>query len=119
MIALYEAQPHQSVPGEPLHDRLDRGCAPPRDPVVGIGAPAGGLRALQQLFAHMPADSGMAFVVLLHLSAQHESRAVNVLQRSASIPVTQVTETTTIRPNHVHVMGPAKHRDLLSPGTSR
>lgn len=43
-------------------------------PVVGIGASAGGLEALNGLFGHMPADTGMAFVVVQHLDPQHESR---------------------------------------------
>lgn len=40
-------------------------------PVVGIGASAGGLEALNGLFGHMPADTGMAFVVVQHLDPQH------------------------------------------------
>ena len=41
--------------------------------VVGVGASAGGIEALKKFFAEMPADSGMAFVVILHLSQEHES----------------------------------------------
>jgi chemotaxis response regulator CheB len=50
-------------------------------PVVGIGASAGGIQALLRFFEHMPPDAGMAFVLVLHLSPTHESRADEVLQR--------------------------------------
>jgi two-component system CheB/CheR fusion protein len=48
-------------------------------PVVGIGASAGGLAALLTLFGNLPASNGMAFVVILHLSPQHDSTADQVL----------------------------------------
>ena len=54
--------------------------------VVGIGASAGGIQALKTFFENMPADSGMAYVVILHLSPDHDSRLAEVLQQSAAIP---------------------------------
>lgn len=48
-------------------------------PVIGIGALAGGLEAVQRFPAHVPADCGMAFVVILHLSPRHRSNAVEIL----------------------------------------
>src|SRR5215208_4427546 len=48
-------------------------------PVVGIGASAGGIEALQVFFQHMPADSGMAFVVVLHLSPNFDSNLAAIL----------------------------------------
>ena len=60
--------------------------------VVGLGASAGGLKALKEFFAQMPADSGMAFVVIMHLSPQHESHAAAILQTITRMAVTQVTE---------------------------
>jgi len=75
-------------------------------PVVGLGASAGGLRALQQFFEAMPATSGMAFVVILHLSPDHESHAGPILQRSTAMPVTRVTEAVRVVPNHVYVIPP-------------
>jgi two-component system, chemotaxis family, CheB/CheR fusion protein len=77
-------------------------------PVVGIGASAGGLAALLRLFEHMPANNGMAFVVILHLSPKHQSSADQVLQRATRMPVVQVTETVKIRPNHIYVIAPSK-----------
>ena len=57
--------------------------------VVGIGASAGGVNACRSFFEHVPADSGMAFVVILHLSPEHDSHLSEVLQRSSTIPVTR------------------------------
>ncbi|MGN8258441.1 CheR family methyltransferase [Pseudomonas sp. SMSB3] len=78
-----------------------------RFPVVGIGASAGGLAALRTFFEHMPADSGMAFVIILHLSPDHESVADRIIQASTSMPVQQVTDAAPIEANHVYVISPA------------
>jgi two-component system CheB/CheR fusion protein len=84
-----------------------------RFPVVGIGASAGGLQALQQFFAHMPPDSGMAFVIILHLSPTHESNAAAVLQQSTHMPVIQVIEAVAVAPNHVYVIPPTSDLSML------
>lgn len=75
-------------------------------PVVGIGASAGGLEALIRFFEQMPADAGMAFVVILHLSPTHESNAAAILQRSTQMPVMQVTQPVPVEANHVYVIPP-------------
>jgi two-component system CheB/CheR fusion protein len=49
-------------------------------PVVGIGASAGGLQAIKLFFEHMPQDTGMAFVIILHLSPDHQSIADKIIQ---------------------------------------
>ncbi|QBE65566.1 CheR family methyltransferase [Pseudoduganella lutea] len=77
-----------------------------RFPVVGLGASAGGLPALLRFFEHLPPDSGMAFVVILHLSPKHQSSADNVLQRATQMPVLQVVERTALKPDHVYVIAP-------------
>jgi two-component system CheB/CheR fusion protein len=77
-------------------------------PVVGIGASAGGLAALQRLFEQMPARNGMAFVIILHLSPKHESNADQILQRVTRMPVLQVNDTVRIEPDHVYVIAPNK-----------
>jgi two-component system CheB/CheR fusion protein len=76
-------------------------------PVVGIGASAGGLAALRTFFEHMPADCGMAFVVVLHLSPKHESSADRILQTATRMPVQQVTQPTLVEKNHIYVIPPA------------
>ena len=50
-------------------------------PMVGLGGSAGGIAALQEFFKAMPADSGMVFVVILHLSPTHESTLADLLSR--------------------------------------
>jgi two-component system CheB/CheR fusion protein len=75
-------------------------------PVVGIGASAGGLEAFQELFRHMPADTGYAFVLIQHLSPRHETLIPELLSSPTSMPVRQVTEETVVEPNHLYVMAP-------------
>jgi hypothetical protein len=77
--------------------------------VVGIGASAGGVQALQTFFMDAPNDSGMAFVVVLHLSPEHESYLAEILRRSTGMPVHQVTDRMKVEPNHVYVIPPAQH----------
>ena len=77
-----------------------------RPTIVGIGASAGGLQALKDFFAAVPADSGLIYVVVVHLPTDRESHLADLLQPHATIPITQVTETTPLEPNHVFVIPP-------------
>ena len=77
--------------------------------IVGIGASAGGIQALQEFFRNVPANSGMAYVVILHLSPEHESILAEILQNVAAVAVTQVKEKVKIEPDHVYVIPPNKH----------
>ena len=58
-----------------------------RFPVVGLGASAGGLEAFRAFFEHMPADCGMAFVMILHLPADRKSMLADILGRWTSMRV--------------------------------
>jgi two-component system, chemotaxis family, CheB/CheR fusion protein len=82
--------------------------------VVGMGASAGGIDALLRFFEVLPNDSGMAFVIVLHLSPEHESSLPQLLQSRTGMPVTQVTKTMLVEPNHIYVIAPSK--DLLMTG---
>ena len=82
-------------------------------PVVGIGASAGGLQALQALFENMPSVNEMAFVVILHLSPKHPSSAADILQRSTHMPVVQVNSKVQIEPGHVYVIAPNLHLAMM------
>jgi two-component system CheB/CheR fusion protein len=84
--------------------------------VVGIGASAGGLKALQALVGAVPADSGMAFVVILHLDPERESRMGELLQDRAAVPVMQVSGRTEVEPNHIYIIPPGA--DLVMRGTT-
>jgi two-component system CheB/CheR fusion protein len=77
-------------------------------PVVGIGASAGGLNALLKLFESLPGRTGMAYVVILHLSPQHESSAHAIVQRATRMPVIQVTESVAIEADHVYIIPPTQ-----------
>ena len=74
--------------------------------VVGIGASAGGLAALRALFSRMPAAPGFACVVVVHLSPEHESHLVQMLQPYTQMTVCQVTRTTALERNCVYVIPP-------------
>ncbi|MBO9571352.1 MAG: PAS domain-containing protein [Chitinophagaceae bacterium] len=77
--------------------------------VVGIGASAGGIKALQTFFENVPANPQMAYVVILHLSPDHDSKLAEVLQHSTTLPVIQVKERTKVLANHVYVIPPDQH----------
>jgi PAS domain S-box-containing protein len=81
--------------------------------LVGIGASAGGVQALQDLFATIPANSNMAYVVILHLSQQHESKLDTILQAKTPMPVQQVQEPVHVEPNHVYVIPPGKFLEMV------
>lgn len=77
-------------------------------PVVGIGASAGGLQSLQNLFENLPNDTGMAFVVIVHLAPQKTSALPNIISSHTTMDVEQVSTTTKIEPNHIYVIPPDK-----------
>ena len=83
--------------------------------VVGIGASAGGLEALRSFFTALPAETGMAFVVITHLHPEHESHMAELLQRHTRMPTLQVTEKTKMEANHVYVIPP--NRSILMTDT--
>ncbi len=75
----------------------------PRFPIVGIGASAGGLEALQEFFGHTPAETGVGFVVVTHQHPGHVSLLPNLLAKSTSMPVLEAEDGTEVKPNHVYV----------------
>ncbi len=74
--------------------------------IVGIGASAGGLEAFTKFFAHLPADSGMAFVLVQHLSPDHDSALTEIIGRIAPIPVVVAQHGMRVEPNKVYVIPP-------------
>ena len=77
-----------------------------RFPIVGIGASAGGLAAFSDLLAGMPADSGMAFVVVQHLDPNHESLLAEALGHATPMKVITAASGTVVEANHVYVIPP-------------
>jgi len=78
-------------------------------PIVAIGASAGGIQALSQFFAQVDEHSGMAYVVILHLSPNHDSKLAELLSQVTPLPVNQLTKKERIRPDRVYVIPPNKH----------
>ncbi len=83
-------------------------------PIVGIGASAGGLEALEQFFDNMPDDSGMAFVIIQHLDPEHKGMMPELLQRNTEMHVVTVTDRLKIKPNCVYVIPPNKSMSILN-----
>src|SRR5258705_4425986 len=75
-------------------------------PVVGIGASAGGLEAFTKLLRNLPADTGMAFVLIQHLDPTHESILASLLSRSSGMPVLEAANNMRVQPNQVYVIPP-------------
>ena len=72
--------------------------------MVGIGASAGGVEALQAFFGPMPSDPGMAFVVVTHLGAGYESSLPQILSRSTALPIEAMRDGGTIEANRIYVL---------------
>ncbi len=77
-----------------------------RFPIVGIGASAGGLRALEQFFQAVSADLGMAFVIITHLAPDRESFLTDILARHTSLTVHVASEGQKVEPNSIYVLPP-------------
>lgn len=96
----------------PAKGRKPAKSAQPKPPsrfdgyVVGIGASAGGLDALERFFHEMKVDSGAAFVVIQHLSPDHKSMMANLLSRHTKMPVITVEDAMRIEPNVVYLIPP-------------
>lgn len=74
--------------------------------VVGIGASAGGVQALQALFGALPEKTGAAFVVVVHLDPNQRSEMASILAQRTHMPVLQVGEPVPLQADHVYVIPP-------------
>ena len=81
-------------------------------PIVGIGASAGGLKAIQAFFSALPAQPDMAFVIVQHLSPDHESALAELVQTQTQMGVSQVDDHPDVAPNRVYVIPPGKHLEI-------
>ena len=82
-------------------------------PVVGIGASAGGLEALEHFLSRMPKNNGMAFVIVQHLDPTRKGIMPELLQRTTDMKVIQVKDRTLIQPDRVFVIPPNKDMSIL------
>lgn len=77
--------------------------------VVGIGASAGGVQALEDFFSHLPDHPDAAFIVIQHLSPDFKSMMTEILQRQTVLPVQQMEDGMVIQAGHIYAMPPAKN----------
>lgn len=82
-------------------------------PIVGIGASAGGLEALEQFLANVHENSGMAYIVIQHLDPTQKGMLPELLQRVSKMQVFQVTDRMVVKPNCVYVIPPNKSMSIL------
>ncbi len=82
-------------------------------PIVGIGASAGGLEALELFLKNVPEGSGMAFVIVQHLDPTHKGIMPELLQRATAMKVVQVKDRTRVQPDCVYVIPPNKDMSIL------
>jgi two-component system CheB/CheR fusion protein len=94
--------PSPAMDGTPVAER--------RSPVfvVGVGASAGGLEALERLFENMPNDTGLAFVVVQHLSPDFKSVMAELLARKTNIPIHRVEDGMEVKPDAIYLIPPKK-----------
>ncbi len=87
---------------------------PPRIPVVGIGASAGGLEAFEQFFTHLPPDTGMAFVLVQHLDPTHKSILVDLVRRYTRMQVFEVEDGMQVKPDCAYIIRPNRDMAILN-----
>lgn len=73
-------------------------------PIVAIGASAGGLEAMMELLKYLPADTGMAFIYVQHLSPDHKSMLTEILSNKTAMKVQEIDNTDKIKPNNIFVI---------------
>jgi len=82
-------------------------------PIVGIGASAGGLEALDSFLSHVPEGSGLAFVIVQHLDPTHKGIMPELLQRATPLTVQQAGNRMRVKPDCVYVIPPNKDLSIL------
>lgn len=81
--------------------------------IVGIGASAGGLEAIESFFKNMPTNTGVAFVVIQHLSPDHKSLMAELLSKRTRMPVHRAEEGMPVEPDNVYLIPPNKNLRLF------
>ena len=94
------------------YQKIDRDAQP--SCVVGIGASAGGLEALQQFLTFLPGDTGMAFVIIQHLSPDHKSLLADILSKDTAMPVVEAQDGMRVKRNHIYMIPPKYNLEIVS-----
>jgi len=98
----------EGVMEQPAADGADK-----KPVIVAIGASAGGVQALQNLFAGMPSNTGAAFIVVVHLDPLHRSELSSIVAARTNMPVVQVETSARLEPNHVYVIPPDRRLQVV------
>src|SRR5689334_2084894 len=98
--ALMSSEPDRTAAADPAKAEDFR--------IVAVGASAGGLESLERLFTHLPTDTGMAFIVLQHLSPDFKSLMDELLSRRTRMAICQAVSDTLVQPNTVYLLPPMK-----------
>ncbi|MDB5133104.1 MAG: hypothetical protein JWR02_2853, partial [Mucilaginibacter sp.] len=77
-------------------------------PIIGIGGSAGSFKALERFFLHMPVDTGVAFIIIMHLDPNHTIKVSELFQKYTSMPVLQAEDNMEVEKDHVYVIPPNK-----------
>src|SRR5690349_6224840 len=72
-------------------------------PVVGLGGSAGSFEAFENFFNHLPPDTGMAFVVVVHLDPNHQGQIAEMIARFTPLPVIEAADGMAVEPDHVYI----------------
>ncbi|WP_239494968.1 CheR family methyltransferase [Pedobacter yulinensis] len=93
-------------------------------PIIGIGGSAGAVASIEKFFTHMPADSGMAFIIVMHLAADHQGQLAEIFRNFTPMPVHEVADGVQVEPDHVYIIPPDRdlgihNRKLLLLGASK
>lgn len=111
-----DRNPHDPPVSDPSPDQTEhadpKAMARGAFPVVGLGASAGGLEALKAFFSKVSKNSGMAYIVVVHMVANQPSLMPELLQRVAKIPVTPAKDGERLQPDHIYVVPPGKEIGL-------
>lgn len=80
--------------------------------IVGVGASAGGIAALQAWFEAVPTDLGVAYVIVVHLSPEYRSELASILGKRTKMPVTEVKDRAQLERDHVYVIPPDRRLEI-------
>ncbi|MDH4129932.1 MAG: hypothetical protein OEV44_14335, partial [Spirochaetota bacterium] len=83
-------------------------------PIVGIGASAGGLEALEDFFSNMIPNTNLAFVIIQHLDPTRKSIMASLLQKHTDNIVVEIKDGTKIKENHIYLNPPNKNVDIIN-----
>lgn len=83
---------------------MSSSISPLNFPIVGVGASAGGIDSFKKFLGAIPENSGMAFILVQHLSPSHKSILPKILSQVTNIPVQEITDDCLIEPDHIYVI---------------